>query len=151
MKLMLEKFLVWVDSFKKAKKEPMNIKLSKIFINVNLMEMNKALDMNDSNIELLTKDFMYQIIDKRSEFIGLNLNPYVKIFLTFLSRSPGTAVMYLYYLKSQHIDESIIDMTKLTMLFPMGFPTADELDKLWDEQKVDSNNLLDMLNLKKEN
>jgi len=138
MELMLERFLLWVDSFKKAIREPMSMELSKIFINVNLMEMNE-------DGKPLTKEFLYQVIDKRSEYIGIKLNTYVKIFLMCIVRSPGAAVMYLYYLKSQHNDGSIIDMTKLTRLFPMGFLTADELDRLWDEQKVDGKNLLDMI------
>ena len=142
----MEKFQLWCKSFEEAKREPMSMELSKIFLNVNLMEINKAIELNNPDFELLMKDFLYQVIDKRSEYIGLKLNPYTKIFLALLSRSPGTAVMYLYYLKYKHTDDSVMDMTKLTMLFPVGFPPDVELDRLWDEQKVDEKNLLDIIN-----
>ena len=141
---MLEKFKDWCKNFGDSEVEPMDDKLSEIFIKMNMMEMDQEKSMDI--ILKLSGEFLYQVIDKRSKHIGLNLNPYVITFLMFLSRSPGTAVMYIYYIKSKYVAADIIvDMHGLTMLFPMGFPTEEELSKLWDMQKVGGNNMLDML------
>lgn len=57
------------------------------------------------------------------------------------------AVMYLYYLKSKIKSEVNISLLEISMVFPMGFPSDLESHKLWDLQKVEGNNLLDIVDV----
>ena len=75
------------------------------------------------------------------------MNEYVKAFLTCLVNTPGAAVMYLYYLKSKIKSEVNVSMLEISMVFPMGFPSDLESHELWDLQKVEGNNLLDIVDV----
>ena len=121
----------WSDQFLNAAKEPMNDKLSAIFINM-LMSEGKEI-----NIPELKSQFLYQLIDKRVEHMGLQVSDPAKIFLMFLSEgSPGNAVMYLYAMGAK---TTAIDMNTVADLFPVGFVPKNKLDALWDCQKAHVN------------
>lgn len=139
MEELQEKFKIWCNNFGEAEIEPMNMNLSKYFLQCNMLEMQEV------DIKEINKESFYQVIDKRAEFISLKLNIYVKAFLMFLTKSPGTAVMYLYYIKSKQVGNIEMDMVALTMMFPDGFLKESELKILWDKQKIGSSNLLDMI------
>lgn len=72
------------------------------------------------------------MIEKRAEYIGLEVSDQAKVFLMFETKSPGTAVMYLYALRSKFTS---VTMNDLANVFPNGFPTEDTLEKMWDKQK----------------
>ena len=117
----------WSDKFVSNAKTPMSHELSKIF-------MQMAFSEGDDNfsIEDIKKEFLYQIIDKRAEFIGLTLSEPAKIFLMFMTKSPGTAVMYLYALRQSFKN---VGMNEITNLFPMGYLSEESLGNMWDSQK----------------
>lgn len=135
-------FKKWCAQFDKCKNEPMTDGLSKVFIKLTMLEME-----NGGIPPELKTQFLYNVIEKRAEYIGLKLNEYVKAFLTCLVNTPGGSVMYLYYLKSKIKTEEVITILDISKIFPMGFPSDSESHELWDLQKVEGNNLLDMVDV----
>lgn len=135
-------FKKWCAQFDKCKNEPMSDGLSNVFIKLTMLEME-----NGGIPPELKTQFLYNVIEKRAEYIGLKLNEYVKAFLTCLVNTPGGAVMYLYYLKSKIKTEEVITILDISKIFPMGFPSDSESHELWDLQKVEGNNLLDMVDV----
>jgi len=135
-------FKKWCTQFDKCKNEPMTDGLSNVFIKLTMLEME-----NGGIPPELKTQFLYNVIEKRAEYIGLKLNEYVKAFLTCLVNTPGGAVMYLYYLKSKIKSEVNISLLEISMVFPMGFLSDLESHELWDLQKVEGNNLLDIVDV----
>lgn len=117
----------WANEFISKAKEPMNKQMSHIFL-----QMMMAEGENNFSLEQLKGEFMYQIIDKRAEYIGLQLSEPVKVFLMFMTRSPGTAVMYLYALRTK---VKKANMQNLAEIFPMGYLNELDLETMWDKQK----------------
>lgn len=134
------KFEEWCTEFNEAEVEPMSDNLSKAFLITAMAEMR-----NGAVPSSLEKSFIYQVLDKRAEFIGLKLNKYAKVLLTLIADRPGTIVMYLCYLKSKQDPGTEFTCEQLARTFPMGFPTDKALEKLWDSQKVGGDNLLDTI------
>lgn len=117
----------WANEFIAKAKEPMSKQMSQIFL-----QMMMAEGENNFSLEQLKGEFMYQIIDKRSEYIGLQLSEPMKVFLMFMTRSPGTAVMYLYALRTK---VKKANMQNFAEVFPMGYLSETDLEEMWDKQK----------------
>jgi hypothetical protein len=118
----------WSDEFFKQPTEPMNPQMTGIFFNMSMMEDQQQ----KLNIPEIQNQFLYQVIDKRTQHIGLNVSDQAKVFLMFQTKSPGTAVMYLYALRSKFTS---VNMGTLAQMFPMGFLKEEGLEKMWDKQK----------------
>ena len=117
----------WSNEFFAQAKTPMTQQQSQVFMNMFLSEGHKQFSIPE-----IESSFMYQVIDKRSEFMGLELSKPTKMFLMFLSESPGTAVMYLSAIRQK---TNQANMETLTTLFPSGFVSNEMLESLWDKQK----------------
>lgn len=117
----------WSNDFFDNANQPMSKEVSTIFMNLIMAERKQ-----DLNFEPVKKEFLYQLIEKRAEFIGLKMNDAVKVFLMFLAQSPGSAVMYLYALRNK---TSNVDMQILADFFPVGFLSEKALSNMWDAQK----------------
>jgi hypothetical protein len=79
-------------------------------------------------IEARLQLFQYKIEDHR-----------LILFLSLMAQSPGNAVMYLWYLQYWSKKNGFvysITLENLCELFPMGFPSLDDMSKIWDSQKV---------------
>lgn len=147
-----EKFKVWFNKFKNAKKEEMSKELSTLFMTLVVME-NQNRTIDDKEIIPVLK-FSYEVTKKRAEFINLQINQPAIFLISFLSHGiPGKIIMYLYFLKGYQMKygHNIITISQLTNIFPMGFITDDELDNLWDEQKWNGINMLDIIDPQIEN
>ena len=144
MEELKDKFTDWVKHFSEAKVNQMPKDLTRVFMSMVMAEnRNIAIPSN-----LLDHDFLYQVVNKRADFIKLRLSDCVKIFLASLIKSPGESTMFLYYLRAKQIetDNKEFSMLGLTNLFPKGFPTDAALEKLWREQKTeDHKNMLDLI------
>lgn len=136
--------------------------------------MLKRYPMSDANAEMLMKlllakghikkltdipdegkPFIYQMLEKRIQhcFTFKVEDPRLILFLAMITETPGTAVMYLAFIQywCKQTGVQMLDLeTFCERIFPMGFPSEDDLHKLWDEQKVKrekgnggSDNLLD--------
>lgn len=117
----------WSNDFFSKANEQMDENTSKIFVNLVMAEQQK-----DFDIPGVEQEFIYQIIDKRAEYIGLRLSKPLKIFLSFLAGNPGSAVMYLYALRNKM---NSVNMLNFTNLFPEGFLSQTSLSEMWDKQK----------------
>jgi len=137
MEKLKKKFEEWCREFGQARVEPMSKELSKVFISLTWIEMENA-----KAPPLLNEEFSYKLIDKRAEYIKLDMSECAKCLLACVVNTPGDAVMFLYYLKSKNIRITIAEMANI---FPMGFPTEAERMRLWDLQKYNGVNMLDMI------
>lgn len=130
----------WTEEFISKANTPMNQDVSYMFMQMLLSEDNQSF-----TIEPVKNEFLFQMIEKRAEHIGLELSNPSKVFLMMLTRSPGTAVMYLYAIRSK-VNKA--NMQDLANIFPMGYLSETELGKMWDKQKgyncnVKADNCLD--------
>jgi hypothetical protein len=106
-------------------------------------------DVRKANIPEDQKPHLYKIIEKRVEVL-FNFkisDDRLTIFLTQISQTPGTAVMLLWYLqwwcKENNKRELDLDFF-CEEIFPFGFPSREDLQKVWDGQKlIDAGNLVD--------
>lgn len=130
------------EPFEKLHRFPMNDELSKIMI---------QLMLSDVNIPEDERPFLYQLIEKRIKHcFSYEINdPKLILFLCILTETPGNAIMYLTYLQYWCKKNDVKELTFhnfCSEIFPVGFPSEDDLQKLWDSQKVNvggSDNLLD--------
>ena len=124
-------------SFEKAKRFPMNEETTKYLIQL-IMCKDKF------EIPEKEKPFLVKLIDGRIKAsFNYEINDMrLQLFLAIISQKPGTAVMYLTYLqywcKKRNCKE--IDLEKFCEIFPIGFPSETDLQKIWDEQKVERDN-----------
>lgn len=132
----------WSKGFLDLPTEPMSRGLSGVFIQCSMAE-----SQNLPAIPEVAKTFQYQVIEKRSEAVGLKMTDALKMLLSAIVASPGEAVMYVYaLLYIQQVEKlSKVDIDAFSIAFPMGFPPESELHKAWDAQKIKGRNMLDML------
>lgn len=133
--------------FEKLPKHPMNEEVSGMMIQL-LMSHNAPVSIPEKE-----KPFLYKVIESRAKasFSFKLEDPKLIIFLCVLTQSPGTAVMYLTYMQYWAKKRGIknIDFNLFcSEIFPMGFPSEDDLHTLWRSQKIErreggSDNLLD--------
>lgn len=101
---------------------------------------------------VMKQEFLFRVIQKRVDIMySYELSDDLICFLCVICETPGTAVMYLTYLQywAKNNKADWIDLDKFTTkVFPNGFPAKNELNKLWDNQKIKgdavfTDNLLD--------
>lgn len=133
----------WAIEFISALTVPMDKQLTKVFMMCCLAESAKK-DIGQE----LKEEFVYKIIDKRAQFIGLTMTEPVKMMLCVLSTNVSRAVMYVYALRYFQVNAKLgpISTEDLAALFAYGFPSEAELSRLWDLQKNGAGNLLDQIN-----
>ena len=105
---------------------------------------------NPQEIPEKEKPFLLKLIEKRIEVVFDYVITDIKLllFLCVLTETPGKAVMYLTYLQywAKKNSKFEIDMdTFCQTIFPWGFPSDEDLDKLWDSQKVKTKGMSDNL------
>lgn len=138
---------IFCQPFEKLKRYPVNGENMEILMKL-LLYKNAFDDIPDNE-----KPFIYQLIEKRIKYCFTYKieDPRLLIFLSLIAESPGKAVMYLAYLQ-YWCRKSGAQVLTLEIfcesIFPWGFPSDDDMHKLWDEQKVNrdssgSDNLLD--------
>jgi hypothetical protein len=90
-------------------------------------------------------------MEKRIEVLhDFELDERTLLFLCCICKSAGVSVMYIWYLqyKSKKRNIKEISLESFCEIFPVGFPSEDDLHRMWDNQKVlvkgmGSDNLLD--------
>lgn len=121
---------------KNGKKESMDDELSKVFITLCMI---KDPEVDEMYKQLYALSPLVQIIESRSNFVGLKIDKKTLILLSCICSTPGEAVMYIYYLlyKSKKLGMKEMEFDKFSMdIFPFGFFTKESLDYHWDLQKV---------------
>lgn len=129
------------ERFDSLKRIPMTDEMAKIYLSLILME-----DDDENLAGYVKKDFSCQILEKRLQYIGgYSTDMKTAAVISMLCEGlPGMVVMYSYYLaywgkknNTKHITFEMFGMN----VFPVGFPSMDDLSKLWDEQKVDNSDI----------
>jgi hypothetical protein len=136
--------------FEKLEQKKMDGEISDILISLVLMKQKSIFQDIPSN----EVPHLCLIINKKisSQFSYTVSDDRVVLFIALLTENPGLAIMYLWYLqyycKKKNIQD--VDLTIFARdIFPRGFPSKKDLEKLWDKQKIDnanegfSDNLLD--------
>lgn len=94
--------------------------------------------------------FAFQVLSKRAEYYKLAIDPFCISFLGRVSRTPGDLVMWCHALKAWQMKNAnkpiTWDMFVRTFI-PMGVPTLEFLEEMWDLQKIGGNNLLDAVGI----
>lgn len=132
-----------------CKVEPMSEEESKSFMYLMMTEMGiqkgkikpDFLDKMDADL----KDCKgYQILKTRLESFKKNFSPTLdvgilpQIFCALKSDRPAVVVMWAYTLNEIFVKTGKpVTMAALTDAFRMGFPTEDELHRVWKAQKVE--------------
>lgn len=124
--------LLFAKKFEELKKHRMDDEASKMLIQLSFAPIPE-------DDEEINKQFLCKVISARFAALGYTMDIKTKLFIAYLTGSPGMAVMYCHYLayycKKNNI--SHLNFTDFCMnVFPWGFPSEEDLSKLWDEQKV---------------
>lgn len=144
--------ILFASKFEELKRHPMPDEVAKILITLSLASIPE--DDKEAN-----EQFLCKIIEKRFKALGYSMDIKARIFLAYMANSPGMAVMYCHYLAYYCKKNNVSSLTFIDLcmdVFPFGFPSEEDLHKLWDEQKVDRNqdqpgtdNLLDYFHASK--
>jgi hypothetical protein len=123
--------------FDELSRYPMNNETSQIF--VKMMRSKNS----DFVIQEADKSFIYKVIEIRISHIHtFEVDDRVLLFLSFLCKSAGECVMYIWYMQYQSKLKGvkIITFEIFTDIFACGFPSSEALQKIWKSQKVDTSN-----------
>jgi hypothetical protein len=119
---------------------PLNRDQFQIFIILMDIDKDKLEELYNSN-----GNPMLQLIRGRLEALTYDIDKKTQIMLSFITHTPGDAVMYIYYLayKAKQRNKDIITFDDFIVIFPMGYFSKKQLDEAWDAQKIEGQNLLD--------
>lgn len=81
----------------------------------------------------LRNGFAWRLMDSR---LKAQVSDCVKAFLQSLCESPGDITMWCYALNALTPKDAVVNTDVLAHLFPNGFPSRQQLDDLWEAQKV---------------
>lgn len=122
-----------------ARKQPMSLELTSFMFK---LLMGGVRELPDDK-----KPFLYQVIEKRVQVaFTYTVSPDLIVFLMMLAQSPGTAIMYLWYLQyqSKKRGKKNFNLQDICDMFPIGFPSSEDMQKIWDAQKIESANMVDI-------
>lgn len=89
------------------------------------------------------KPFLFQVIEKRVQAcFDYKIKDHALIlFLCSIAKNPAVAVMYLWYFQywaNKNGNRQEIDLNTLCMeIFPMGFPSDENMQLIWGGQKIE--------------
>jgi len=130
-----------------CKTEPMDDDTSMLFLNLTVAEMaiksgRKPDDTSEMDAKL-SDAFHYQVLKKRLEVFKQHFSPTLdvgilpQIFCALISKTPAEAVMWAFTLNEIFVKTGQpVTIQSLVDEFPYGFPTAMEVERLWDAQKI---------------
>jgi hypothetical protein len=134
--------------FEKLRQMPMDEETTSILAK---LLFSKPLDIKD--IPEKDKPFLIKMMEKRIRVLYTYQMNDAKalLFLAFISKTPGIAVMYLTFLqyKAFKMHKKEIDLNDICEIFFNGFPGESDLSMVWHKQKIHkkpnmhSDNLLD--------
>lgn len=129
-------------------KHPMSREQSQCFVMCSMSETQK-IDLPPE----IEQSFPYQVIDKRLAYWGVEVTPWVKVFVAMIIDSPGLAVLYCAALGALWAKKGQVTMNVFAGLdgdpqtFGMGLPSEEDLHVVWENQKIHdgrgSDNMLD--------
>ena len=133
----------WSKEFDKSQKEQLPIEDAKLLLNIIFKEeeLNKDKELLDM-LEGKTNNTLCTVIWHRfKNYPMLNVSPSVALFLGGVAKNFGicTMMVAIVIAKAAQYRTKNINMNFLCeKVIPMGFPTEGEFKKLWELQKIDS-------------
>lgn len=125
--------IAWLELFFSKKQHPMDEATTRVLMHF-MMTRDQGPDKE------LEEIFLYKLIDKRARVMFSQVSWQAVAFLAYITKNPGRAVMYLAAIRSRYQD---LSTDSIAYTFPYGFLSDEDLDELWDAQKVNGQNLLD--------
>ena len=129
---------LFAKEFEKTEKHPMDEFTYEMLVRL-------SLSRNRSNsIPEGEKPFLYILMEKRISVIhDFELDERTLVFLCCICKSAGVCVMYIWYLQYESKKRNMkqISLEYFCEIFPMGFPSDDDLHRLWVSIKVSSKGL----------
>jgi hypothetical protein len=132
----------WADTaLKTDNTQPMPRELGKVFVMLCLAEKENP-DFLPAEAAAM---HIVRIVQTRLQSMGVDCTAQVKLLIAQLSEgNPGNAVMYCHMVcRLQQLCGRRVDLERISYAFPLGFHTCNQLQYLWDCQKVNGMNLLD--------
>lgn len=129
---------LFAKKFEQLNKYPMDNETSEIFVKL-ILSKNSEYEIPENE-----KPFIYQVLDKRISVVhDYEVDDRVLLFLSWICKSAGVGVMYCWYLQYESKKRSVDKITFeiFAEIFAWGFPSDNALHKLWDGQKVHSENM----------
>ena len=138
-------------------KTPMTPEETRIFMNLMLTDdPNISMDVNEldkktdfyKHFKPLVESFVAKVFLGRLKSLTTHrITVGALIILMQYMKSPGNCVMYVYYINSKLAPNTLIDINVIAMdLFPWGMFSDEQLNDIWDAQKVRSTDGLDEWN-----
>ena len=130
---------LFCKEFEKLQNHPMSDENSEILIKLIILNQTGTKEKFDQ-MEKESKQFnQILILDDRLKMLGYKSDLFSKVFLSLFMETPGKIVMYAHYMaykmKKHGLKELTIDNLCET-IFPLGFPSDEDLHILWNKQKV---------------
>ena len=133
-----------------AKKYPLDADSMETLFKLMMMSFNEDQTALNTTYETAREELLLvQIAEKRLEHaLTITMDKASIIFIIMQSLgSPGFLIMYLYYLQYWCHEHEIshIDFETLNMkIFPMGYPSEQDLTDIWTSQKIGGDNGVDI-------
>ena len=125
----------WCEEFFAAKTEPMDETLRELTMKSLMAELHM-------NMENPFKDMpLFQMVEKHAKAMELQATVPAMIVITCLAMKPGSILMYLSAIRSK---TDVLNMEYICKTWPTGYIPEDELQRLWELQKVGSENGLNI-------
>lgn len=134
--------IFFCKEFEKMKSLPLSVENFGFLYTLGTLNQEQL--QNLRNIPEAEKPFIIKLIEKRVEVCfdyTIELDPRVKFIVATLGESPGKAVMLLTYIQYKCFKLKIKDLTYedlMMKIFPIGVPSDEDLNKLWNMQKIDN-------------
>jgi len=124
---------------------PMNEDLSRLLM-VLLMAKPAQIESMENDVCAV---FLYRVIAKRVEVLGIRVETAVMIFIMFASSSPADAVMFIHslWMRARETDPTVeITLADFCKMYAEGFPNGAAKLEAWNAQKTPEGiNLLDTM------
>ena len=114
---------------------PMTYDESETFLKAVMIELHYGEELDSENAAKLGP--IGQIFESRLRGTGVKVSFWTALFVISLGKgSPGMAVMWAYAIKRLYEKTGeCVDIRAFAEAFPVGVPTEEFADLLWDEQK----------------
>jgi hypothetical protein len=123
------------EPMSKLQKQPLNAQQTNILMGLSLF----AIQDEPLAIPEDKKPFIFQLIEKRLQLFTYTLDDLSIAWLTSFIASPGTAVLYMWYLQymAKKLNKVNLTLDDLCLhIFPNGIFNEEDLSKIWRAQKV---------------
>lgn len=131
----------------KADVTQMTPDLTELFLRFFLISQNEE-DKTKVYTDLLEKSWTLRAVEKRIEAsLTIEVDKAVQCFLICLTNGNiGQCVMYLYYFQywAKLNNVACIDFDVFSRIFPHGYPSESTMQLLWELQKIDGGNMIDI-------